>query len=223
VQGLLLWPGDREWQVVAACGGGRLKLLALTVEQYIQVRRTVLCCDHPPALLFTSRLIHARHQHTVSLYIHDGAQWGQSAATTQRMLDAANSAASLYDTDKFNLFSNGFPRKLSNAEFSALMVRLCLRHISPPPAMFHPPLTVRPPCTQVLKVGPFHEHYQTLSQRHYARGDITAALIALERGADRHPRWGCGYHAQSTMSARPHPPPRRLLPPQPAHPLPRAY
>jgi len=37
VQGLLLWPGDREWQVVASCGGGRLKLLALTVEQYIQV------------------------------------------------------------------------------------------------------------------------------------------------------------------------------------------
>ncbi len=58
-----------------------------------------------------------------------------------------------------------------------------------------------PPChsLQVLKVGPFHEHYQTLSQRHHARGDITAALIALERGADRHPRWGCGYHTQSMM------------------------
>ena len=37
-QGLLLWPGDREWQVVEAAPGGRLKLLALTVEQYIQVR-----------------------------------------------------------------------------------------------------------------------------------------------------------------------------------------
>jgi hypothetical protein len=39
------------------------------------------------------------------------------------MLDAANSAAPLYDADKFDLFSNGFPRKLSNVEFSALMVR----------------------------------------------------------------------------------------------------
>ena len=64
-----------------------------------------------------------RYQHTVSLYIHEGAQWGQSSATNQKMLDAANSMSPLYDVDKFNLFSNGFARKLSNVEFSALMVR----------------------------------------------------------------------------------------------------
>jgi hypothetical protein len=40
------------------------------------------------------------------------------------MLDAANSLAPLYDTEKFNLFTNGFARKLSNVEFSALMVRV---------------------------------------------------------------------------------------------------
>jgi hypothetical protein len=39
------------------------------------------------------------------------------------MLDAANSMSQLYDVEKFNLFSNGFARKLSNVEFSALMVR----------------------------------------------------------------------------------------------------
>jgi hypothetical protein len=119
------------------------------------------------------------------------------------MLDAANSMSPLYDAEKFNLFSNGFARKLSNVEFSALMV--C--YIRDRTVYF---LSTSMPSSprirtqlsdlfQVLKVGPFHQHYQTLSQRHHARGDITAALIALERGADRHPRWGCGYHAQSTM------------------------
>ena len=42
------------------------------------------------------------------------------------MLDAANSVSPLYDTEKFNLFSNGFARKLSHVEFSALMVRYTL-------------------------------------------------------------------------------------------------
>jgi len=111
----------------------------------------------------------------------------------------------MYDEGKFNQFSNGAARKLSNVEFSALMV-----HAPPhPPLPPLPPPTPSPPLppTQVLKVGPFHQHYQTLSARHAARGDITAALIALERGADRHPRWGCGYHAQSCMCLHPPPPP----------------
>ena len=38
------------------------------------------------------------------------------------MLDAANSDVLLYDAAKFNQFSNGAARKLSNVEFSALMV-----------------------------------------------------------------------------------------------------
>jgi hypothetical protein len=69
-------------------------------------------------------------QHTVSWYIHEGAQWGQSSATTQKMLDAANSESNLYETEKFNLFRNGFARKLSDVEFSALMVVYLLFFLS---------------------------------------------------------------------------------------------
>jgi hypothetical protein len=80
-------------------------------------------CAQFCACVFTPSLINTLlNQHTVSLYIHEGAQWGQSSATTQKMLDAANSMSPLYDLEKFNLFSNGFARKLSNVEFSALMV-----------------------------------------------------------------------------------------------------
>jgi hypothetical protein len=51
----------------------------------------------------------------------------------------------------------------------------------------------------LLRVGPFVDAWDRLARERLSRGDVTAGLIAAERGSARNPGWGCCLWSQASL------------------------